>query len=88
MAAAQVGGGRRPNLVLMTDQGHDICEWTRQYPGTAGHREKWKYPPAPGNMAVDPLTPEAMQYHRKADCDLMSQGVGIASHWQRDDFRV
>ncbi|MCL5745684.1 MAG: sulfatase-like hydrolase/transferase, partial [Acidobacteria bacterium] len=39
------------------------------------------------NMAVDPDEPEWIQYHRTAGYDLMSQAVGIASEWNRDDFR-
>ena len=39
-------------------------------------------------MAVDPNEPEAIQYHRTAGYDLMSQAVGIASEWRRDDVRL
>jgi len=38
-------------------------------------------------MGVDPLEPEFLQYHRRAGYDLMSQAVGIASQWRRDDVR-
>ncbi len=38
-------------------------------------------------MAVDPEEPEFIQYHRTAGYDLMSQGVGTASAWRRDDVR-
>jgi arylsulfatase A-like enzyme len=66
---------------------HDVCQWIREHPGAHEYAEIGKYPPAPGNMAVDPLEPQAMQYHRSAGYDLMSKGVGIASQWRRDDFR-
>lgn len=66
---------------------HDICQWIRQNPGAHEYPGIGKYPPAPGNMAFDPLEPEAMQYHRTAGYDLMSKGVGIAQEWRRDDFR-
>lgn len=66
---------------------HDICEWIRRHPGSRHHPDPDRFPPAPANMAVDPLEPEAMQYHRRAGYDLMSQGVGIASSWRRDDVR-
>jgi arylsulfatase A-like enzyme len=36
---------------------------------------------------VDPGEPEAIQFHRTKGYDLMSQAVGIAAHWNRDDFR-
>lgn len=66
---------------------HDICDWIRQNPGAREYAEIGTYPPAPGNLALDPLEPEAMQYHRTAGYDLMSKGLGIAQGWQRDDFR-
>jgi arylsulfatase A-like enzyme len=66
---------------------HDVCEWIRRRKGHREHSDLRKYPPAPSNMAVDPDEPEAIQYHRRAGYDLMSQAVGIASEWQRDDFR-
>jgi len=66
---------------------HDVCDWIRQHPGSRQHRDPDRFPPAPANMAVDPLEPEAMQFHRRAGYDLMSQAVGIASSWRRDDIR-
>lgn len=66
---------------------HDICEWIRQHPGTHDYPEIDSYPPAPGNMAVDPNEPEFIQYHRNAGYDKMSQGVGIAAEWRHDDVR-
>jgi arylsulfatase A-like enzyme len=66
---------------------HDICDWIRQHPGTRAHANITAYPPAPANMAVDQDEPEAMQFHRTEGYDLMSQAVGIASQWKRDDVR-
>lgn len=66
---------------------HDICDWIRQHPGSHPRPDRHLYPPFPANQAADPLEPEAMQFHRTAGYDLMSQAVGIASQWQRDDFR-
>lgn len=67
---------------------HDICDWIRRHPGSRPHLNPDRYPPAPANMAVDPLEPEAVQFHRRAGYDLMSQGLGIASSWRRDDVRL
>lgn len=67
---------------------HDICEWIRQHPGSRQHEDPDRYPPAPGNMAADPDEPEAVQFHRRTGYDLMSQAVGIASAWRRDDVRL
>lgn len=67
---------------------HDICDWIRQHKGTRELPASAAMPPAPLNMAVDPLEPEAIQYHRTAGYDLMSQAVGIASEWRRDDMRL
>ena len=66
---------------------HDICDWIRQHKGTRELPAAAVMPPAPLNMAVDPEEPEAIQYHRTAGYDLMSQAVGIASEWRRDDMR-
>lgn len=66
---------------------HDVCDWIRQHPGARSHPKRLSYPSAPANLAVDPLEPEAIQYHRTAGYDLMSEAVGIASKWLRDDFR-
>jgi arylsulfatase A-like enzyme len=66
---------------------HDVCDWIRQHPGTRRHENTRKYPPAPGNMGIDPLEPDHMRYHRTAAYDKMSEGVKIASDWQRDDVR-
>ena len=66
---------------------HDICDWIRQHPGARNHPNRFRYPPAPSNLQVDPGEPEAIQFHRTAGYDLMSQAVGIAAHWLRDDFR-
>jgi arylsulfatase A-like enzyme len=67
---------------------HDICDWIRQHKGTREFPADAVLPPAPLNMAVDPNEPEAIQYHRTAGYDLMSQAVGIASEWRRDDVRL
>ena len=67
---------------------HDICDWIRQHKGTREYPAAAAMPPAPLNMAVDPNEPEAIQYHRTAGYDLMSQAVGIASEWRRDDVRL
>lgn len=66
---------------------HDVCDWIRKHPGTRRHADPDRFPPAPGNMAADPMEPEAIQYHRRTGYDLMSQAVGIASSWLRDDIR-
>jgi len=66
---------------------HDICDWIRQHPGAREHPNVDRYPPAPVNMGVDPDEPEAIQHHRNAGYDLMSQAVGIAKDWQPDDMR-
>lgn len=66
---------------------HDVCDWIRRHPGSRHHASPDRFPPAPANMAVDPLEPEAIQFHRRAGYDLMSQAVGIASSWRRDDIR-
>jgi len=66
---------------------HDICDWIRQHPGAGSHAAVERYPHTPGNMAVDPDEPEAIQYHRTAGYDLMSKAVGIASNWKPDDMR-
>jgi arylsulfatase A-like enzyme len=66
---------------------HDVCHWIRAHPGSRRHTNPDLYPPAPGNMAVDPLEPEAIQFHRNTGYDLMSQGIGIAASWKRDDIR-
>lgn len=67
---------------------HDICDWIRQHKGTRELPASATMPPAPMNMAVDPGEPEAIQYHRTAGYDLMSQAVGIANEWRRDDMRL
>jgi len=67
---------------------HDICDWIRRHKGTREDPALAVMPPAPMNMAVDPNEPEAIQYHRTAGYDLMSQAVGIASDWRRDDVRL
>jgi len=61
---------------------HDICDWIRQHPGVRQHADTTGWPPAPGNMAADPLEPECMLYHRTGGYDLMSQAVKIASEWR------
>ena len=64
---------------------HDICEWIRQHPGAQEYADAGSFPPAPGNMGVDPHEPEFVQYHRTAGYDLMSKAVGIASEWRAND---
>jgi arylsulfatase A-like enzyme len=66
---------------------HDICQWIRDHPGAREHADVRRYPPAPGNMAIDPEEPEVIRFHRTAGYDLMSKAVGIASEWHRDDIR-
>jgi choline-sulfatase len=66
---------------------HDIREWIRSHPGTHDYPGIDRYPSAPGNMAANPNEPEFIQYHRSAGIDEMSEGVGVAAAWQRDDVR-
>ncbi|MBM3744945.1 MAG: DUF229 domain-containing protein [Acidobacteria bacterium] len=66
---------------------HDVCSWIRAHPGSRSYADVTKYPPAPANMAVDPEEPEHLRHHRYGGIDLMSQGVGIAAEWKRDDWR-
>lgn len=85
----QAAGRRGPFLLVASFMNpHDVCDWIRAHPGTRGHPQRHEYPPAPSNLAVDPLEPAAIQYHRSAGYDLMSKAVGIASEWRRDDFRL
>jgi arylsulfatase A-like enzyme len=83
---------KQPNspflLVASFMNPHDICDWIRQHKGSREFPNPDRFPPAPANMAVDPAEPEAIQYHRTAGYDLMSQAVGIASEWRRDDMRL
>lgn len=51
---------------------HDICSWIRDHKGTRRYANPDLYPPAPGNMGVDPDEPEDIRYHRTAGYDLMS----------------
>lgn len=82
------GAGEEPFLMVASFMNpHDICDWIRQHPGTRKHVGVGKYPPAPGNMAADPGEPECIQFHRTAGYDLMSQAVGVAAAWQRNDMR-
>jgi arylsulfatase A-like enzyme len=83
------GGSGEPFLLVASFMNpHDICDWIRQHPGARSHPKRFQYPPAPANQLVDPQEPEAIQFHRTAGYDLMSQAVGIASQWLRDDFRL
>lgn len=72
---------------------HDICDWIRRHPGARKHNMPPRpaspraFPPAPANMAVDPNEPEPVQFHRTQGYDLMSQGIGIAAQWRRNDVR-
>ena len=69
---------------------HDICDWIRQHKGARTHSEsaRKRYPAAPLNLADDPASePDCVRYHRRAGYDLMSEAVGIASEWHREDFR-
>jgi len=82
------GNPRDPFLMVASFMNpHDICEWIRQHPGAHDYPDIDRYPPAPGNMAADPNEPEFIQYHRSAGIDKMSEGVGIAAAWRRDDVR-
>jgi arylsulfatase A-like enzyme len=79
---------REPFLMVASFMNpHDVCDWIRQHKGHRDHPEVRRYPHAPSNMAIDPNEPEPVVYHRKGGYDLMSQAVGIASEWRRDDFR-
>ncbi len=85
---SKASGATQPFLLVASFMNpHDICDWIRRHPGARQHPDRFKYPPAPGNLQVDPYEPAAMQFHRTNGYDLMSQAVGIASQWQRDDFR-
>lgn len=66
---------------------HDICQWIREHKGTRPYPINAPLPPAPGSLGALPDEPDAMRHHRTAGYDLMSQAVGIASEWRRDDFR-
>lgn len=66
---------------------HDICEWIRKHPGPRAQVVPADFPAAPRNLELDPLEPEAIQMHRNRGYDLMSQAVGIASHWAENEFR-
>jgi len=66
---------------------HDICGWIRAHEGSRSYDDPARFPPAPANMAADPNEPEYLQFHRTGNYDLMSNAVGIASKWKRDDFR-
>jgi arylsulfatase A-like enzyme len=66
---------------------HDVCQWIRDHPGSHPNERALQCPPAPANLAADPEEPEYMQYHRTSGCNLMSEGVGTASAWLRDDWR-
>ena len=83
--------GKKPSepflLVASFMNPHDVCSWIRDHKGTRPHPNAASYPPAPGNMGVDPLEPEYIQHHRAAGYNLMSQAVGIAAGWLRDDIR-
>ena len=82
------GAAKEPFLMVASFMNpHDICDWIRQHPGAREHAEVRKYPPAPGNMAVGLDEPEAMRFHRTAGYDLMSQAVGVAAAWRRNDVR-
>lgn len=79
---------KRPFLMAASFMNpHDICDWIRRHPGSRRHVDPDRFPPAPANMAVDPLEPEAIQFHRRTGYDLMSQAVGVAASWRRDDIR-
>ncbi len=66
---------------------HDVCGWIRAHEDSRSYLNAGDFPPAPANMAVDPDEPEYLQFHRTGNYDLMSNAVGIASKWRRDDFR-
>lgn len=66
---------------------HDICSWIRAHKGSRAYSNAAGFPPAPGNMAADPDEPEYIRNHRQAGYNQMSQAVGIAAEWNRDDFR-
>jgi arylsulfatase A-like enzyme len=67
---------------------HDICQWIRAHRGSRpSYPELSTYPPAPGNMGVDPDEPEYIQYYRTGKDNLGSEAVMIASEWNREDVR-
>lgn len=80
---------REPFLMIASFMNpHDICSWIRDHKGSRTYSDVSQFPPAPGNMAADPLEPAYILHHRTAGYNLMSQGVGIASEWTADDFRL
>lgn len=80
---------REPFLMVASFMNpHDICSWIREHKGSRTYPDVTRFPPAPANMAADPLEPAYMLHHRGAGYDLMSQGVRIAYEWSADDFRL
>ncbi len=80
---------RNPFLMVASFMNpHDICQWIRDHKGSRSYSDVSLFPPAPANMAADHLEPAYMLHHRTSGYDLMSQGVGIASQWTADDFRL
>jgi len=67
---------------------HDICEWIRRHKGMREQPKGVNFPPPPANMAHDPDEPDCMRYHRTAGYDKMSEAVGIAQQWRREDMRL
>lgn len=67
---------------------HDICDWIRRHKGMREQPKGIDFPPPPTNMALDPDEPDCMRYHRTAGYDKMSEGVGIAQEWRREDMRL
>ena len=68
---------------------HDVCHWIRGHEGsrTYSSTESAKFPPARGNMAVDPNEPEYVQHHRTGNYGRMSNSLFISSQWKVNDFR-
>ena len=68
---------------------HDVCHWIRGHEGSRAYSSDatGRFPPAHGNMAVDPNEPEYVQHHRTGNYNLMSNSLHISSQWKVDDFR-
>ena len=66
---------------------HDICHWIRGHEGSRDYDSVGQFPPAPGNMWLDPNEPEYIQHHRYGNFNRMSNSLHISKEWKADDFR-
>ena len=66
---------------------HDICHWIRGHKGSRDYDSVGQFPPAPGNMWLDPNEPEYIQHHRYGNFNRMSNSLHISKEWKADDFR-